>query len=65
MPPPGYSAVSIPTEFLITIDNILEELKKHGIDLGYNGRADFLKDGGRQLMEKIRATYLLGVREEQ
>ena len=51
-------------DFLETIDKFLEELKKHGIDLGYISRADVLKDGAREIMMKIRTTYLLGVPEE-
>ena len=64
MPAKGYSGVTLPTDFLITIDEFIKELKKHGIDLGYNGRADFLKDGARELMMKLKTTYLLGVPEE-
>jgi len=64
MPSKGYSAVSIPTDFLITIDEFLDELKNHGISLGYNGRADFLKAGARELMMKLKTTYLLAEPEE-
>lgn len=56
-----YSSVSLQASFLKTIDDFLEELKKHGIDLGYTSRADVIKDGVRELMMKIRTTILLGV----
>ena len=64
MPREGYSSLTFPTEFLQTIIEFLEKCKKHGINLGYNGPTDFLKDGARELMMKIETTLLLGVPEE-
>ena len=52
--------MSLPAGLLKQDDELLEDLKREGIDLGYKTVSEFVKDAIRRRVEALREIYFLG-----
>ena len=61
--PESYRTVSLPAGLLNQIDRTIDRLKKEGVDLGYNSRADFIKAAIRAYIKEVTQIYFLGEKQ--
>jgi len=59
MPRVGYGGISLPDDLLEQIDRVIDRLETKDIRLGFNSRADFIKNAVRAYIKDLTMTYLV------
>jgi len=59
MPRVRYGGISLPDDLLEEIDRVIERLNTNNIKLGFNSRADFIKNAVRAYIKDLTVTYLV------
>jgi len=59
MPGVRYGGISLPDDLLEEIDRVIERLETKNIKLGFNSRADFIKNAIRAYIKDLTVTYLV------
>lgn len=53
-----YAQIAIPQGLREEIEKLLEELQERGIDLGYTGVPEFIRDAIRRLIVQVRENHI-------